>query len=95
MNNNSKIVIDIQNITVRFNMATEKIYTLKEYAIKLLKRELMFQEFFALKNITFRVKAGESWGLIGTNGAGKSTLYAVFSSRIKGLFTRTAVSLHL
>lgn len=74
MNNNSKIVIDIQNITVRFNMATEKIYTLKEYAIKLLKRELMFQEFFALKNITFRVKAGESWGLIGTNGAGKSTL---------------------
>lgn len=74
MNNNLKTVIDIQNVTVRFNMATEKIYTLKEYAIKLLKRELMFQEFFALKNITFSVKAGESWGLIGTNGAGKSTL---------------------
>lgn len=76
-------VIDIKDVTIRFNMSTEKIYTLKEYVIKLLKRELMFQEFFALKNINFTVNAGESWGLIGTNGAGKSTLLKLVCGILK------------
>ena len=62
------IVIEVKNATVRFNKSSESISGLKEYIIKMLKRELMFQEFLALKNITFTVKRGESWGLIGKNG---------------------------
>ena len=63
----------VEHATVRFNMASERIDNLKEYFVKFVKRELMFKEFLALKEISFKVKKGESWGIIGTNGSGKST----------------------
>lgn len=67
-------VIKVDHATVRFNLASEKVDNLKEYVIRFLKQELMFQEFLALKDVSFEVKKGESWGLIGHNGAGKSTM---------------------
>lgn len=79
----SDYIIDVKNVTVRFNKASENITGFKEYVIKLLKDELMFQEFFALKNIDFQVKKGESWGLIGNNGSGKSTLLKLISGILK------------
>ena len=72
-------IIDLENVTVRFNMATEKIDNLKEYFVKLVKRQLMFEEFLALKNITLQIRPGEAWGLVGTNGAGKSTMLKLIS----------------
>ena len=77
------IVIEVKNATVRFNKSAESISGLKEYIIKMLKRELIFQEFLALKNINFTVKRGESWGLIGKNGSGKSTLLKLISGIIR------------
>ena len=71
---NDNICIRVENASVRFNMASEKIDSLKEYAIKLIRRELMFQEFFALRNIDLTIRQGESWAFVGRNGAGKSTL---------------------
>lgn len=68
------IMVDVKDVTIRFNMASERIDNLKEYFVKLMKRELMFKEFLALQNINLQVKRGESWGLIGTNGSGKSTM---------------------
>jgi lipopolysaccharide transport system ATP-binding protein len=55
-------------------MATERIDSIKEYFVKLVRRQLRFQEFLALKNISLVIKKGESWGIVGNNGAGKSTL---------------------
>ena len=71
---NDNICIRVENASVRFNMASEKIDSLKEYAIKLIKGQLMFQEFMALQNIDLTIRKGESWAFVGRNGAGKSTL---------------------
>ena len=79
----NKVIIDVDHVTVRFNLATQKIDNLKEYFIKLVKRQLMFQEFLALKDVSFQVKQGEAWGLIGTNGSGKSTMLKAISGIIK------------
>lgn len=76
-------VIEVDNVTVRFNMASEKIDNLKEYFIKLIKKELIFQEFLALQDISLKVKKGEAWALIGTNGSGKSTLLKTISGILK------------
>ena len=77
------IMIDVNDVTIRFNLANQKIDNLKEYFIKLIKRELMFQEFIAVRDISFQVRKGESWGIIGSNGSGKSTLLKAISGIIK------------
>lgn len=76
-------IVDVDNVTVRFNKASEKIDNLKEYFVKLVKRELMFQEFLALKDVSVKIKKGEAWAIIGTNGSGKSTLLKVISKILK------------
>lgn len=80
---NNETVIKVTNATVRFNKATENYNGLKEYVIKILKGELMFQEFLALKEVNWEVKKGEAWGIIGTNGSGKSTLLKLICGILK------------
>lgn len=81
MDNN--YAIEVEHVTIRFNMANEKVDNLKEYFIKLLKKQLIFQEFFALKDVSFKIKKGEAWAFIGTNGSGKSTMLKAISGIIK------------
>lgn len=76
-------VIVVDNATIRFNIASEKLTNLKEYFIKLAHRQLMFEEFFALRNISLTVKKGEAWGIVGTNGSGKSTLLKLICGILK------------
>ena len=54
-------MIDVDHVTVRFNLATERVDSIKEYVIKLLKKELLFQEFLALRDVSFKVKKGETF----------------------------------
>ena len=79
----NRILVDVDHVTIRFNLSNQKVDNLKEYLIKLVKRELMFQEFLAVQDVSFQVRAGEAWGLIGVNGSGKSTLLKAISGIIK------------
>lgn len=74
-----RVMIDVDHVSIRFNLSNQKVDNLKEYFVKLLKKQLMFQEFFAVKDVSFKVHAGEAWGLIGTNGSGKSTMLKAIS----------------
>ena len=80
---NNAVKIDVNHVTIRFNLANQKVDNLKEYMIKIIKKELLFQEFLAVKDVSFQIHAGESWAIIGTNGSGKSTLLKAISGIIK------------
>ena len=72
-------LVEVNDVSMRFNLAQEKTETLKEYTVKLLKGKLMFNEFYALKNVSFTVDRGEAVALIGRNGSGKSTMLKVIA----------------
>lgn len=80
---NKQVAVNVDHVTIRFNLSSQKIDNLKEYFIKLIKGQLMFQEFIALRDVNFTVHKGEAWGLIGTNGSGKSTLLKTISGILK------------
>ena len=76
-------MIDVNHVTIRFNLASQKVDNLKEYFVKLVKKELMFQEFLAVIDVSFQVRRGEAWGLVGVNGSGKSTMLKAISGILK------------
>lgn len=80
-----KIAVDVQNASMHFNMASENINSLREYLTKLSKKQLFYKDFIAVNNLSFQVKKGEIFGIVGTNGSGKSTLLKM----IAGVLTPT------
>lgn len=77
------LAMKVENVSMKFNLSSEKVDSIKEYIIKMLKKELMFQEFWALRDINFEVEKGDRLGIMGLNGAGKSTLLKVVSGVLK------------
>ncbi len=76
---NAETVIKVDDVSMVFNIANERYNSLKEYFIALARHELHFKEFRALDHISFEVKRGEAFGLVGTNGSGKSTMLKVIA----------------
>lgn len=76
-------MIELKNVSLKYNMNKEKIFSFKEYIIKLIKNELNYEEFWALKDINLKIEKGEVVGLVGFNGAGKSTLLKIISQIIE------------
>ena len=76
-------IISVENVSTEFRLYKEQVDSLKEFFIKKVKRELSYDEFWALKNINFEVKRGDSFGIVGTNGSGKSTLLKTIAGVLK------------
>lgn len=75
----AKVMIDVDHVTMAFNIASEQLNSLKEYAIALSRCELRFKEFLALDDVSFQVKQGDVFGILGTNGSGKSTILKIIA----------------
>ncbi|WP_411343920.1 ABC transporter ATP-binding protein [Paenibacillus sp. WLX1005] len=79
----SDVIINVQDVSMCFNMTTEKISGLKEFLIKRIKNQISYTEFWALKDVSFQVSRGELFGVLGLNGAGKSTLLKTVAGVLK------------
>lgn len=79
----SEIAVEVNDVSMRFNLEREKINSFKEYMIKLLKKSVHYDEFYALKNVSFSVEKGDSFAIIGGNGSGKSTMLKIISGIYK------------
>lgn len=75
--------VEVRNVQMHFNMSKEKIDSIKEYVIKFLKRQLMYENFVALNDVSFDIRKGDVFGIVGLNGSGKSTLLKVISGILK------------
>ncbi len=90
----SETVLRVDDVSMRFNLSKEKHDSLKEYFIAMLKKELVFNEFWALSDVSFELEKGDRLGILGFNGAGKSTLLKVIAGVFKptkGLIERRGV----
>lgn len=76
-------MIEVENVSMRFRMNSDRILSLKEFVTTALRGKLRYGEFTALDHVSFEVKRGETLGLIGRNGAGKSTMLKVISGILK------------
>ena len=77
--NKKKTSVKVENVSMKFNLSSEKLDNMKEYVIKLIKGQVHYDEFWALRDINFELKKGEKLGILGLNGAGKSTLLKIIA----------------
>lgn len=88
-------MIKVDNVSMRFNLGIEKNFSLKLFFINLFKprkKKGKKTDFWALKDVSFKVKRGEVVGFIGSNGAGKSTMLKVIAGVMKP--TKGKVEVH-
>lgn len=78
------VMIDVDHISMRFNLGIEKGFSLKQWFVDIgKKKKSEKKDFWALTDVDFKIKKGEVVGFIGSNGAGKSTLLKVIAGVMK------------
>ena len=76
-------MINVDHVSMKFRMANDKVMSLKEYVVAVLKHRLVYEELQVLDDISFTVNKGEVLGIVGKNGAGKSTLLKIIAGVLK------------
>ena len=80
---NNENAVELRDIEMHFNMSTERLQSLKEYFLKFMKRHLHFEDFVAVDKVSFDIKKGDVFGIVGLNGCGKSTTLKIISGILK------------
>lgn len=75
--------VEINHVEMQFNMSKEKVDSLKEFVIRKLKGEMVYEKFVALHDVSFQIERGDVFGIVGLNGSGKSTMLKVISGILK------------
>lgn len=84
-------IIKVENVTMRFKVATSSTSGLKDYVIQRIKKQITTRILLALNDVSFDIFKGEVVGIIGTNGSGKSTLLKIISGGMKPTSGRVIV----
>lgn len=71
--------IEVENLGLAYRVSRDRAASMKEYTINLLKRQVVYEQFWALDDVSFQIPKGEVFAIIGPNGAGKSTLLKVLA----------------
>lgn len=79
----NKVAIKVENVGMKFNLSSNKVDNLKEYFVRFIKRQIMYKEFWALKDVSFTIDKGDRVAILGYNGAGKSTILKVIAGVLK------------
>ena len=79
----SKVAIKVEHVGMKFNLSSNKVDNLKEYFIRFIKRDIMYKEFWALRDVNFTINKGDHVAILGYNGAGKSTILKIIAGVLK------------
>jgi ABC-2 type transport system ATP-binding protein len=85
-------VVLVEDVTMAFNIANERLNSLKEYALKVITRQLFYREFIALDKVSLRVEKGDVYAIVGVNGSGKSTLLKLIAGVLEPTRGRVTIN---
>lgn len=77
------VAVRLSNVSMCFNMSSEKLSSFKEYFIKIVKRQLFYKKHMALSDVNLEILKGDVFGIVGLNGSGKSTMLKIISGILK------------